>query len=55
LSYFQKPPRRLFLTHGEQQAALSLAEEIRRELGWNVSVPEYRETVTLNDDRSEEH
>ena len=50
LSYFQKPPRQLFLTHGEQQAALSLAEDIRRELGWNVTVPEYRETVTLDGD-----
>ena len=55
LSYFQKPPRQLFLTHGEQQAALSLAEDIRRDMGWNVSVPEYRETVTLNSDPSEEH
>ena len=48
LGYFQQPPRRLFITHGEPQASLSLAEEVRRQMGWNVSVPEYRETVTLN-------
>jgi metallo-beta-lactamase family protein len=48
LGYFQKPPRQLFITHGEPEASLSLAEEVRTKLGWNVTVPEYRETVTLN-------
>ena len=48
LSHFQKPPRQLFITHGEPQASLSLAEEVRQQMGWNVSVPEYRETVTLD-------
>jgi metallo-beta-lactamase family protein len=47
LGYFQKPPRQLFITHGEPEASLSLAEEVRTKLGWNVAVPEYRETVTL--------
>jgi metallo-beta-lactamase family protein len=51
LGHFEKPPRHLFVTHGEPQASLALAEEVRRQLGWtNVSVPEYRETVTLNSD-----
>ena len=48
LGYFQKPPRQLFITHGEAEASLSLAEEVRSKFGWNVTVPEYRETVTLN-------
>ncbi len=48
LGYFQQPPRRLFITHGEPQASLKLAEDVRRQMGWNVSVPEYRETVQLN-------
>jgi metallo-beta-lactamase family protein len=48
LGHFQKPPRQLFITHGEPEAALSLAEEVRNKMGWNVTVPEYRETVTLN-------
>jgi metallo-beta-lactamase family protein len=48
LGYFQKPPRQLFITHGEPEASLSLADEVRRKFGWNVTVPEYRETVTLN-------
>lgn len=48
LGYFKRPPRQLFLTHGEQQASLSLADEVRHRYGWNVTVPEYRETVTLD-------
>ena len=48
LSHFERPLRQLFITHGEPQAALSLAEEVRTKFGWNVAVPEYRETVTLN-------
>lgn len=48
LKHFQKPPRQLFITHGEQQASLAFAELVRQQMGWNVSVPEYRETVTLN-------
>jgi len=48
LSHFQKPPRQLFITHGEPEASLSLAEEVRSKMGWNVTVPEYRETATLN-------
>jgi metallo-beta-lactamase family protein len=47
LGYFQQPPRRLFITHGEPQASLSLADTVRRQMGWKVSVPEYRETVQL--------
>ena len=50
LRHFQRPPRQLFVTHGEQQASLALAEQVRQQMGWNVSVPEYRETVTLNAD-----
>jgi metallo-beta-lactamase family protein len=48
LGHFQKPPRELFITHGEPQSASALAEEVRQKLGWNVCVPQYRETVELN-------
>jgi metallo-beta-lactamase family protein len=50
LGHFQRPPRHLFITHGEQQASPGLAELVRQQFGWNTSVPEYRETVTLNDE-----
>lgn len=47
LGHFKKPPRRLFLTHGEEHAALSLAKELHRERGMDVLVPEYRQSVEL--------
>ncbi len=47
LAGFSRPPRQLFLTHGEEDSALALAEEVRAEMGWNVSVPEYQESVEL--------
>ena len=48
LGHFQQPPRQLFITHGEPQASLAFAEQVRQQMGWNVCVPEYRETVTLD-------
>ena len=43
--HFTSPPQQLFLTHGEEEAALALAEEVRSELHWNVTVPEYQQAV----------
>ncbi|MGD0783210.1 MAG: MBL fold metallo-hydrolase [Candidatus Aminicenantales bacterium] len=48
LRNFRIPPRRLFVTHGEAEAAEALAERVRRELGWTVGVPEYGDTVDLD-------
>jgi metallo-beta-lactamase family protein len=42
-----RPPRRLFVVHGEPEPAAALAGRVGRELGWNVSVPAYRDRVTL--------
>jgi metallo-beta-lactamase family protein len=47
LSAYQRPPRHLFLTHGEEEGALSLADRVRDELDWEVSVPEYQEEADL--------
>jgi len=47
LGHFHNPPRRLFLVHGEEDEALSLAGQIREEKGWEVTVPEYRQTVAV--------
>ena len=47
LDHFQKPPRQLFLTHGDEDASLALAEQIGRNDGWNVSVPRYQDRVEL--------
>ncbi len=47
LDAFERPPRRLFLTHGEKEIPLALADELRRDRGWTVSVPEYLEAFEL--------
>jgi metallo-beta-lactamase family protein len=47
LSHFEKPPRQVFLTHGERDASLALAEQIRAQAGWTATVPEYRQSVEL--------
>lgn len=47
LGHFQNPPEHLFLTHGEEDEALSLASDVRKTLGWKVTVPEYQQVVEL--------
>jgi len=43
----QKDTRRVFLTHGDEDVALALAEEINRRTPGKAVVPEYGETVEL--------
>ncbi|QGZ37747.1 metallo-beta-lactamase family protein [Pseudoduganella flava] len=38
LGGFDKPPRRLFIVHGEPEASEALRERVQRELGWQASV-----------------
>ena len=45
--HFNRPPKRLVLTHGEESKALSLAAHVRESLVWDVVVPRYRDTVEL--------
>jgi len=40
-------PRRIFITHGEEKAAHSLAKFIHKEKGWTVSVPAYEEEAVI--------
>lgn len=44
---FKRPPRRTFVTHGEPAAADEMRRRIAETLGWEVSVPELDEKVTL--------
>jgi metallo-beta-lactamase family protein len=44
----RRPPRRLFVVHGEPAPAAALAARVSRELGWKVGVPAYRDRVTLD-------
>ena len=40
--------RKLFVTHGEPEAAEALSNVIQEKLAWKTHVPEYGETVTLD-------
>jgi metallo-beta-lactamase family protein len=47
LAAVEPPPRTVFLTHGEEEAATALAARIGRERGFRTHVPELGETVEL--------
>ena len=48
LSGLKKPPRKLFVVHGEPESAEHFADFIRQKTGWNVTVPVYRDQVVLD-------
>lgn len=41
------PPKRTFITHGEPLASEALRQRIRKELGWDAEIPDFRDTVSL--------
>ncbi|KTD71772.1 metallo-beta lactamase family transporter protein [Legionella steelei] len=47
LSHFRKPPKKVFITHGEPQAATSLQAKIEQQFGWTCVVPHYQQTEEL--------
>jgi len=47
LGGLERPPRRLFLTHGEAEAIQVLAQKIKQDKGWQPLVPEYGQRVAL--------
>lgn len=47
LRHIVKPPRKVFITHGEPRASLSLKEKIEKEFGWTVVIPEYLQSEDL--------
>ncbi len=48
LGGFEAPPKQTFITHGEPVAADAMRLHIEEQLRWNVVVPDYLETVSLN-------
>jgi len=48
LSGLKKPPKHLFVTHGEPEVAGQFANLLREKMGWAISVPEYRTEVQLD-------
>ena len=47
LSDIRVPPRCVFVTHGEEKAAISFANFLNERTGWTTKVPQYKDTVEL--------
>jgi metallo-beta-lactamase family protein len=47
LSHFNHYPRKIFITHGEPEAAQSLKEKIEERYRWQCEVPDYLQTEQL--------
>lgn len=47
LGYFERPPKKLFITHGEIEAAESLKNKIEERFGWHAVIPKYLECFDL--------
>lgn len=47
LAGFERPPRKVFIVHGEPGASEALRVRIKRELGWDASVPLQDQVQTL--------
>lgn len=47
LRNFGHEPRRVFIVHGDPEAARAFGERVRTELGMDAYLPRHRETVTL--------
>ncbi len=47
LKGLQKPPRKVFVVHGETESASNFGSYLREQTGWNVSVPAYQDEVVL--------
>jgi metallo-beta-lactamase family protein len=47
LENFKRPPKEVFITHGEPLQADSLRIKIQDKFGWNCRIPDYLESVDL--------
>ncbi len=48
LGSYTKPPRKLFVTHGEIDVSNLFAKLIEEKLGWSPIVPNYKDTILLD-------
>ena len=44
----EKAPRRVFITHGEETAAIHFSNYLKEKTGWDTFVPDYKDTVILD-------
>ena len=47
LKSFSQTPGNIFLTHGEPAAADQLRKHIETTFGWECTIPDYKDTVTI--------
>jgi len=48
LSGLKKPPRRVFVVHGEPESAQNFGDYLKEKTGWQVNVPAYQDEVVLD-------
>lgn len=48
ISSLKTPPRKVFVTHGEEKAAMAFQEFLSDKTSWNCVVPEYEQEVILD-------
>ncbi|PIZ04239.1 MAG: MBL fold metallo-hydrolase [Gammaproteobacteria bacterium CG_4_10_14_0_8_um_filter_38_16] len=48
LKQFQHPPKKVFITHGEQAGSLGLKDQIEAQLGWLCNIPDYLDEAVLS-------
>lgn len=48
LSHLKSPPRRVFINHGEPDSCSSFASLLRKQTGWEISLPAYQDEVILD-------
>jgi metallo-beta-lactamase family protein len=48
LKGMEAPPRGIFVVHGETESARSFGNFVRKQTGWNVTVPQYQDEIILD-------
>ena len=48
IGHLKSPPKKVFLTHGEPEAAAALSQKIISQLDFRTDVAQYNETVQLD-------
>jgi metallo-beta-lactamase family protein len=48
ISSIKEPPRKVFITHGEESQAEAFGKFLTEKTGWNCTVPEYEQEVILD-------
>ncbi|MCA1810106.1 MAG: MBL fold metallo-hydrolase, partial [Lentisphaerae bacterium] len=47
LADVKQDPRRVFITHGEQDAAQAFADTLKETRGWETVIPDFGDAFTL--------